>query len=362
MLPCIKDIGLTDFGKKNPKVNEIFNSIYSGTANDADKKAIKRLWIPLAMNIIERLNQTSDDNPQIRARDLIGARYGDIQNYLNEFIKRFGARIRNARIDMPGDIFNSDGSEKLEINVHRSKVEETVNEIFFEISERFCSAISAFDCDLVLFAGKTSELGMVCDVFKESLELPEDKIVSLYNYRIGDWCSLAEGGIIADAKMTTAIGAAVYTLAESGSGSLGVPFRITVRKGALVTRDFYWGIVSNGNPRFKNEDAMLSPQKDNCTIAFTGAPIMIARRAFDSGQIAADLTYEIRLKPDFKKPVAKTMISLKKDVHPDNSVTLIIEKVEGNYISGDPVLREHLEIRHRILFEDDFFVESGKMS
>ena len=96
------------------------------------------------------------------------------------------------------------------------------------------------------------------------------------------------------------------------------------------------------------------------TVPFTGTPILIARRAFESEQVSADLSYEIRLKPEFRKSVKNATITIKKDVQPDNSVHIHIGNVNGQYNDGENLIAEHVEIRHRIMFENDFFIESGK--
>jgi hypothetical protein len=128
-----------------------------------------------------------------------------------------------------------------------------------------------------------------------------------------------------------------------------------------VARDFYWGIVTSGNPRFRNNSAIFTPQLSQNTIPFTGTPILIARRAFESEQVSADLSYEIRLKHEFRKPLKNATITLKKDVQLDKSVHIHIAGATGVYNDGQILKVEHVEIRHRIMFENDFFIESGKI-
>jgi cell division protein FtsL len=347
-------------GKEKEIVLNTFNKFFSGSDTEKDMRSseLKNLWVPIALKIITKFgeNETNNNGNNEKIKVELDEQLNDD---LKSFIGRLSKKLKVSGVAKPQDMLNINSDFVFEFNM--GEISEIIIDIFSEIADRFCSAISAFDCDIVLFAGKPSELNTICDVFKKSIDLPEDKFIPLFKYRVGDWCNIAEDGIIRDAKMTTVLGATLYTLATAGAAAIGIPFSITIRPGTVVARDFYWGIVTSGNPRFRNNSAIFTPQLSQNTIPFTGTPILIARRAFESEQVSADLSYEIRLKHEFRKPLKNATITLKKDVQLDKSVHIHIAGATGVYNDGQILKVEHVEIRHRIMFENDFFIESGKI-
>lgn len=362
-LPQIQDKIFTVPGKENNIVLQVFNKFFSGSDTEMGRRSseLKNLWVPVALEIISTLSKNEANNNG-NIDDITFSLSEDLVNELSKFIKeKLTPKLKASGVANVTNMLESINSD-FELKFKKADIVDIVGDIFAEIADRFCSAISAFDCDIVLFAGKTSELKMICDIFKKSIDLPDEKFVPLFNYRVGDWCNIAEDGVIRDTKMITVLGATLYTLAMAGAAVIGIPFLITIRKGAVVARDFYWGVVTLGNPRFRNSAAIFTPQLFENKVTFTGTPILIARRAFESEQVSADLSYEIRLKPEFRRPLRKATITLRKDVQFDNSVHIHIEAVEGEYIDGQRLMVEHVEIRHRIMFENEFFVESGNIN
>lgn len=367
ILPQIQNEIFTELGKNDNRVLKAFKEFFSG--NDIEKNLrsswLKMLWIPIALEIISRLkeNETSV-KPEA---DEISAQISDIfASELNAFVKAMTEKLELSGVANYKDMLNI--KDKIVFKFEMNIIADIIANIFAEIADRFGSAIAAFDCDIVLFAGKTSELKMVCDIFKKTIKLPDEKCVPLFNYKVGDWCNnIAEDGIVCDAKMITVLGATLYTMSDVGA-AMGLPFTITIRPGALKIKDFSWGVVTSGNSKFMNADAIFTPEMDITNISFSGAPIFIARRGFESEHISADLSYEIRLKPEFRRTLENnratiTLEKIRQCVEKCDEIRIEIKAVEGRYYGGQELIKkEHIEIRRRIMFEDEFFVESGKIN
>ena len=63
---------------------------------------------------------------------------------------------------------------------------------FRETAKLFGSAIYAFDADIVILSGKTTETKQVSQVFQKYCYLPDSRFITMWNYMIGDWCSVAD--------------------------------------------------------------------------------------------------------------------------------------------------------------------------
>ena len=172
---------------------------------------------------------------------------------------------------------------------------------FRETAKLFGSAIYAFDADIVILSGKTTETKQVSQVFQKYCYLPDSRFITMWNYMIGDWCSVADAGKINDSKYTTAIGAVLYDIVNHNFPIQSLEASIhTQNAQGLNDGNCLWGITNNGY--FFASDAILKPDCNENWISFSGRPKLIARRRFgvDASEIA--IRYELRFKP-FKQRV-----------------------------------------------------------
>jgi hypothetical protein len=135
-----------------------------------------------------------------------------------------------------------------------------VRESFAGLFRSLAKVIEAFDCDLVLVAGKPSELAALRNLSREELPLLPERILFATDTRVGDWYPLdTDGGRIQDAKTVTVAGAALHQAIKRGL--MGPGWRITRRISPhLLTRN-YWGTMpQGGEPRFGA--LLLEPHED----------------------------------------------------------------------------------------------------
>ncbi len=246
------------------------------------KQLTRRFWFPLAIDFITKINH---------GESVMGL--PDSFSLLLEIIKDYP--------EWTGNNINEDLREITITDADRRLFDKIVITTFRETANLFGSAIYAFDADIVILSGKTTETEQVSQVFQKYCYLPDSRFITMWNYMIGDWCSVADAGKINDSKYTTAIGAVLYDIVNHNFPIQSLEASIhTQNAQGLNDGNCLWGIANNGY--FFASDAILKPDCNENWISFSGRPKLIARRRFgvDASEIA--ISYELRFKP-FKQRV-----------------------------------------------------------
>jgi hypothetical protein len=190
-------------------------------------------------------------------------------------------------------------------------------------------------------------------------------MVSLQGYHAGEWCPMAVGGRVDDAKVSTVLGAALYTISQRNPPLLGANYAIDVGCApGLDEANHFWCPVNATTPRFLNESAIFDRNRSEATIPFSPS-ILLGRRRFAVEARDAELVYEIRLRPSvqerFGSLAPNARITLRKHTLPNRSVRVVVDNVMGGFANGTPLALDHIEIRHRILVHGDFWLDSGRL-
>ncbi len=321
-------------------------------ASDLRVTWARTLWFHLAIKVIQcaangQFEVSLEDDPNIA--------YG---------FRSFQDTCKQWAIDQGvGDFFNDTPLTRIELpeNVN-SKIIQLTRSSFSQIIRNFSAACSAFNCDIVLLAGKTTEYPQVFDLFRENIPLPDSKFISLKDYRTGPWCTMTARGYIDDIKVTTALGAALKTLSDMNSPLLNnLRLSLSMAPG-IDERNHYWGQVAMGRRRFGNSKAVFTPSNDTAVIAMAGNSYILGRRRFGLEQQDAYPASELRVKPKYSglgTIVDTAVVTIAKRIASDGSVSLEIIDAAGDFSDGSELKIEHLEIRHRTSFEDDQWIDSG---
>ena len=124
----------------------------------------------------------------------------------NEFVVEFlGADDRAIAYD--ADLFSFEPSRL------RTLMEETFLDLF-----RNCAMYTtAYDVDLLVFSGKTSEQECVRDMARRYLPISAERMIFARSFKPGDWYPFRDkDGYIQDAKTVTVVGAALYYALVNG--------------------------------------------------------------------------------------------------------------------------------------------------
>ena len=328
----------------------------------------RRFWFPLAVNFISAVNQKKDT-----------FKVPDSGRQLMEIIREHAREwTENNEKDL-GDTLNISDKDRHDFS-------REVRNVFRETAKIFGAAICAFDADVVILSGKTTENEEVSKIFRDSCYLPERRFIRMWNYMIGDWCSVSEGGRIKDSKYTTAIGAVLYEVLNSHFPIQAIEAGVkTETAQGLDDENCLWGIV-HGESGFAVDEAILSATKHDCTISFSGHPQLLACRRFAVDNTEVAICYELRLKT-FKqrlrewndrrnqaalvnefdihldescsvppetillertnnKPLRTKTISveIRRDLADDTGTVVVIGSVNGMYADGSPVRKEDIRL------------------
>ena len=336
--------------------------------NDYDQiaqraKWARNLWFPISIEIVQAITKTEGKNGAVTI-DL-----GKFSNSLNDFCSAVFAEADRRQLD---EFYDRPDVFRLEMPDDAvDQLKSICSRIFAPTARQFGAAIIGFGCDLVLVAGKTSEIPYLLDVFRDQIPLPWDKFVPLKDYHIGNRfdCPLARNYRIADAKVTTVLGAAIYMLASEKSSALGAGFQIDPGAApGIRVEDHYWGVVTAYSRRFSDADALWGPHKPSTTARLplnAANSIFLARRRFSIPQQDAHVAFELRIRPevlDQHGPAGQNAeVEICRTAGLNGARELEISTVSGQFQDGTKLEPEQLELRHRIMLEDSFWVDSGKI-
>jgi hypothetical protein len=194
-------------------------------------------------------------------------------------------------------------------------VERIIGEWARRIADLHARILAAYSCDLVVVAGKPSELPQVKELLKERLPIELHRLLFAHSYFAGDWfpCTSSDYAI-SDAKMVTVAGAALYTAIncdarrqtagdnENNHGPLLHHFRMhDITEHQEPARNF-WGRIGMERRPFRSTDVFLQVDKDTTEVIELGDHTMIGRARFPGQEL--EPIYEFRIKKSgLKGPV-----------------------------------------------------------
>jgi hypothetical protein len=104
------------------------------------------------------------------------------------------------------------GLRNLMFRLDRKASEDAVAAVLTEPLRRYADVLAQFDVDIVLLAGRAARINKIRDILLAELPVAPARLVSLANYRVGDWypSKWRELGRLRDPKSTVCAGAAIY--------------------------------------------------------------------------------------------------------------------------------------------------------
>lgn len=230
---------------------------------------------------------------------------------------------------------------------------------FANLFETLGQVLSAFDCDLVLVSGKPSELPEIRDLLETHFPLLPQRILFAKGFHVGEWYPLGENdGRIRDAKTPTVVGAALYQAMRGDRGWLP-GWRLEPNSTQLVSNENYWGAMPHvSKPAMFDKLAFLKPGQTKCTIKEL-LGVRIGRKRFLSPQVMPDQVYELRWNRQnrLRQETPVLEIVLERANNPDSPETLQLVSVKGKDDQGNPITRDHVELRLCTLSDHEFWMD-----
>ena len=323
----------------------------------------RQLWFPLTIDLLRHWLEGTT-----LSRDDWGKLPGEVQN----FCDACGAGIAKKKLDPL--VFQTNAETIFEkfskIKPEKKELITLCQSVFSDTAWRFSAAVAAFDCDLVLLAGKTAEIEPVRDLFTREIPLPSRRLLSFGNYRLDRSWSRFSGnnGKLRDAKMATVMGAAIYLLHHLRvPTTLGGSTDVYMKDAPSRSADRqYWGVVTEGNTTFHNDEALFRPDDTQQVVrlALRCRSMLIARRCVKWELQPAQIAYELRLRPGVSGAPDGT-VTIERRRTPDGECELHLgTECQGELVAGKDrarLLIEHLELRPRVAQMSAFWTDSGDL-
>ncbi|MBF0239976.1 MAG: virulence factor SrfB [SAR324 cluster bacterium] len=151
--------------------------------------------------------------------------------------------------------------------------------------------IQQYHCDYLVLAGRPSMLPVIREMLLQYLPLPPDKIISLGNYRIGNWYPFAHvNGLIRDPKTTVCVGAAIGLMSGKMGRLEGFKLVIDKLRDEIKSTANYIGVFDPLNNVIKN--IIFNPESTSVEYRFH-MPIQIGMRQMKSDNWIASPMFKL---------------------------------------------------------------------
>lgn len=228
--------------------------------------------------------------------------------------------------------------------------QKSIERIFKNVAKKFGRAIYCYDIDVVLFSGKTAELYQVKEVFQKYIPLNSETSISamkdLSPCQWSDsgkiWCGktiLDENQRIADSKISTALGGALYALKDRTFVSIDYNLFNT----STNLNYSEWGLLTFAGTF---EDPIFQNDTESVSLPFSGSGIKIGRKESFASTVVP--SYEIRVKPSVQRKEGKGSLQSGAMVHVEKDRStggLKITDCKGKFVDGTDLKVDHLECR-----------------
>lgn len=150
--------------------------------------------------------------------------------------------------------------EDLEFTIDSEEIDRTVRSVFQEMLQALSEIVARYGCDLLILSGRTSRLPAVRSLLEECGALPSHRIISLHQFRVGQWYPFRDfRATVGDPKTTAAVGAMVCLL---GNGQLqNFNFRSNELRPRSTAR--YFGKLDQSSRLLKDDEFYNDLDLDN---------------------------------------------------------------------------------------------------
>jgi hypothetical protein len=147
---------------------------------------------------------------------------GDVPVYvLDDLPKAFGLAtpssvfLEEADAQIRAQVPSFPGFRNVMLRFDRDEARQAALSVLREPLRKYADILSQFDVDVVVLAGRTTNLHVVEELLLAELPVLPTRLVKLGTYKVGDWypSKWREHGMVKDPKSAVAAGAAIYHLA-----------------------------------------------------------------------------------------------------------------------------------------------------
>lgn len=239
------------------RLRELFSRASAALDQQAVRSRIVRTClIPLATYCLSN-TRPEHVSRQFSAQDA-GVSPANWQEF-NELLSKDGEEI-SIPIEQPRFSFDS------------KEIADLMDETFAPLFRSCALYAAAYEVDMVVFSGKTSEQPHMREMARDILPLEEERLLFARSFRPGQWYPFTNAaGFIADAKTVTVVGAALY---YALSGGFVENWTIHTEKPAVDDIRNEWGVYD----AMKNRKTVLLDADSDSFKASLLPGMLLARR------------------------------------------------------------------------------------
>jgi hypothetical protein len=256
--------------------------------------------------------------------------------------------------------------QELSLCYSSDEFEEVVQEVFGDTFFDFCESVVEHRADIVLLAGRPSQLPHVQQLIETFLPLPASRIIPMSGRYAGTWYPYQgpdnhNPGLIIDPKSTVAVGAAVELMARHG---MLAGFRLRMSD-VPPQGSYYWGIMTGS---LIYEDGVIFERRaagwdaspvERAELDVFAQDLFIGRRRRGREQVPASPAYLLRVIRGKRLGEINVRVTLARQLGPQGDEELVLESVVGD-VDGEPAVQNrNVVFEWRTLADDHYYLDSG---
>lgn len=217
---------------------------------------VRQILIPLALQLLARHN-VGDKNLSFSPQEA-GISQQQWSNFINYLCDTTAPKDR-CFIPVTTTFAFSD-----------ERIPQLVEELFRDIFEKCSNYAAAYDVDLLVLSGKTTEIPKINDLIQQLFALTPDRIIPTKNYRAGKWYpnfgEAKDTNLINDAKTVTAVGAALlFALQQGIIPGWKINIKNSFSTNGLTNQKTIWSISKKSTTRItsKQVEPFISTDRDS---------------------------------------------------------------------------------------------------
>ena len=220
----------------------------------------------------------------------------------------------------------------IEIIANQDILDECILAAFGKIFANIAEAIYRLDVDVVLLTGRPSCLPGVINLFRNEYSVANDRIVSLRDYRVGNWYPFRKmaKSLIDDPKTTAVVGGMLCSLSAGQLPNFtlytdGMTMRSTARYIGEINTD---GIIRDNKVYFQDVDLdNAQGEQLEKTVPYY-AQMSIGYRQLNREDWVASPLYRVRMTTDnpnsVSLPISLTLERMSAEIDEEASQTLVM--------------------------------------
>src|SRR5205085_5938377 len=99
---------------------------------------------------------------------------------------------------------------QMQFDIDPADIDRTVRSVFLEMLQALAEVVWRYRSDVLILSGRSSRLPAVRAILQEACPLPPHRIISLHQFRVGQWYPFRDyRATVGDPKTTAAVGAMI---------------------------------------------------------------------------------------------------------------------------------------------------------